>query len=187
MTAVEGEAAKKVADTLKVIPTFQELARLRTRPTRSAEAYRLYLRGMEIVYHLTTPSRRDYEAVAALLQQAIALDPDFALAHARLSYNYGLMGHLFDSAQASRDRAPAEAMKALRLQPDLGEAHQALAIRYYWSGQSDAAVPAELRIAKNLLPNDGQNVLLEEAIARRRGELGRAVSYGVNLLVNGER
>ena len=184
-TAVEGEAAKSIANTLKVIPTYEELARLKTRPTRNAAAYRLYLRGMEIIYHLTTPSRRDYEAVAGLLQQAIALDPDFALAHARLSYSYGLIGHLFDSAQAPRDRAPTEARKALRLQPDLGEAHQALAYCYYWSGQSDAAVLAELRIAKNLLPNDGQNVLLEEAIARRRGELERAVSYGVNLLVNG--
>jgi eukaryotic-like serine/threonine-protein kinase len=185
VTEVEGEVAERVANTLKVIPTFEERARLETRSTHNPEAYRLYLRGMEIIYHLTTPSRRDCDAAAALLQRAIALDPNFALAHAQLSYSYGLIGHLFDSVQALRDQAAAEAREALRLQPDLGEAHQALAYCYYWGGQNDAAALVELRIAKDLLPNDGQNVILEEAIARRRGHLGRAVSYGVNLLVNG--
>jgi TolB-like protein/Tfp pilus assembly protein PilF len=171
--AVEGEVARSVADSLKTALTPQELERVETKPTTNSDAYVLYLRAVEIAHRAVTLD--DANATAKLLQEAIALDPNFALAHARLSRTYGLIGHFVEPTQSRRDQALAEAEEALRLQPDLGEAHQALALCHYWGRHDYPAALAELAIAKKTLPNDAWNSLIEGAIARRQGRLKQAI------------
>jgi serine/threonine protein kinase/Flp pilus assembly protein TadD len=171
---VEGEVAKSVADSLKATLTPQEIARVNTKPTNNSDAYVLYLRAVEII-HRAAISLEDYNATARLLQEAVVLDPNFALAHARLSSTYGLIGHFFDPSQSWRDQALAEAKEALRLQPHLGEAHQALALCYYRGRHDYPAALAELAIAKKALPNDAENSMIEGAIARRQGRWKEAI------------
>ena len=57
---------------------------MRATPTRNPDAYVLYLRGRKFE-NSPTFAISDYEAAEALYSQAIALDPGFALAHARLA------------------------------------------------------------------------------------------------------
>jgi serine/threonine protein kinase/Tfp pilus assembly protein PilF len=172
--AIEGEVAKSIANSLEATLTPQEIARIQTKPTNNPDAYVLYLRAIEII-HRNAIDPEEYNATAKLLQEAIALDPNFALAHARLSRTYGLIGHFVDPSPARRDQALAEAKEALRLQPNLGEGHQALALCHYWGRRDYPAALAELAIAKKMLPNDAENSMIEGAIARRQGKWKEAI------------
>src|SRR5437762_5943228 len=81
---VEAEVAKSIADSLQATLSPQEKARVETKPTTNPDAYVLYLRGRD---YQTRPDNllQDFKSAAQLYKQAIALDPNFALAHARLS------------------------------------------------------------------------------------------------------
>jgi len=78
--SVEGEVAKKIADSLSATLSPQEKARVETKPTENADAYVLYLRARQ---YQTRPDNllQDFRTAAELFQQAIALDPNFALPH----------------------------------------------------------------------------------------------------------
>src|SRR5205823_9380492 len=119
---VEGEVAKSIADSLQATLSPQEKARVETKPTNNADAYVLYLRGRE---YQTRPDNflQDFQSAARLYEQAIALDPNFALAHARLSAVTSQIYHWFEPTDARKQKAHAEAIESLRLQPNLGEGH----------------------------------------------------------------
>src|SRR6266550_8146750 len=116
---VEGEVAKRIADALRATLSPQEKVRVETKPTDNTDAYVLYLQGRE---YQTRPDNflQDFRTAAELFEQAIALDPNFALAHARLSAATSQIYHWFEPTEARKQKARAEAIESLRLQPDLG-------------------------------------------------------------------
>src|SRR5467141_643073 len=81
---VEAEVAKSIADSLRATLSPQEKARVETKPTTNADAYVLYLRGRD---YQRRPDNllQDFKSAINFYDQAIKLDPKFALAHARLS------------------------------------------------------------------------------------------------------
>ena len=82
---VESEVAKTIADQLRVHLTGQEEQAIAARPTDNPEAYDAYLRGLA---YTLKPVITPVSALAAqkYLKQAVALDPNFALGWALLSY-----------------------------------------------------------------------------------------------------
>ena len=85
---VEGEVAQKVADALKARLKPAETARVAEAPTQNAAAFDAFLQAEELAQRATTSSSEaTYLAADADYLQAIALDPDFALAYARLAFN----------------------------------------------------------------------------------------------------
>ncbi len=126
---------------------------------------------------------QDYETAAQLYEQAIALDPAFAEAHARLAAALAYIYRNATPTAALKVRARAEADKALQLQPNLGEGHLALALYHYRVARDFEATLAELKIAERLLPNDVEVETVAAFVHRRQGhwreslhELGRAFS-----------
>src|SRR5690606_2029108 len=115
--------AESVASALRVRLTVGERARLSRLPTSSTRAYNLYVRGQEY------ETRRDPRIASRLYADAVALDPEFALAHARKSIVDGRIFRISESPdrwnpqQAERARVAAET--AMRLRPDLPESHLA--------------------------------------------------------------
>ena len=93
-------------------------------PTENAEAYLFFLRARE-----TEINQQPIDSALPLYDQAIALDPKFALALARASICASMAAYETGNA-ALRPKARKEADEAIRLQPNLGEAHLALA-HYY--------------------------------------------------------
>ena len=81
---LQGELATQIAATLKAKLAPEEKARLEVKPTDNPEAYALYLKALGRE-RAVTESFEDLTAAEQLYAQAIALDPKFALAHARLS------------------------------------------------------------------------------------------------------
>ncbi len=172
---VEAEVAKSIADSLQATLSPQEKARVETKPTTNADAYVLYLRGRD---YQRRPDNllQDFQTAINFYDQAIKLDPKFALAHARLSATASVMYHFFEPTENWKQKADAEALESLRLQPNLGEGHLALGLyHYYIEGDYDAAL-RELKLAAEVLPNDGDVGLYIAAVQRRRGDLTQALA-----------
>jgi len=93
--------------------------------TNSNEAYQLYLKGR---YHFGRRTRDDVNKAVESYQQAIRLDPNFALAYARIAEVYNQMpAYPYLSPKEAFPQAKSAATRALELDPNLSEAHTALA------------------------------------------------------------
>ena len=173
--SVEGEVAKKIADSLSATLSPQEKARVETKPTENADAYVLYLRARQ---YQTRPDNflQDFRSAAEFYQQAIALDPNFALAHARLSAVTSQIYHWFEPTEVNRQKARAEATESLRLQPNFGEGHLALGLYLYYEEADYAGALRELDLAAQALPNDGDVALYVAAVRRRQGHMDEALA-----------
>src|SRR6059058_1646888 len=172
---VEAEVAKSIADSLRTTLSPKEKARVETKPTTNADAYVLYLRGRD---YQTRPDNllQDFRSAINLYDQAIKLDPNFALAHARLSATTSNVYHFYEPTETWKQKAHAEALESLRLQPNLGEGHLALGLyHYYMENDYDAAL-SELKLAAEALPNDGDVGLYTAAVERRRGKWTQAIA-----------
>lgn len=173
--SVEAEVAKTIADSLQTTLSPQEKAQVETKPTQNADAYVLYLRARE---YQTRPDvfLQDLKSAAHLYEQALALDPQFALAHARLSLAASVIYHFYEPTETWKEKGRSEALESLRLQPSLGEGHLALGLYHYYMETDYDAALRELNIAATALPNDGDVGLYMAAVERRRGQWARALA-----------
>jgi serine/threonine protein kinase/tetratricopeptide (TPR) repeat protein len=117
---LQDEIARNIAEALRVTLSPQEQAALAAKPTENAQAYDLYLRGKSYTRRLT---KQDLEFARQMFEQAIALDPKFALAYAAVAdacaliyYNYGR-----NADSVWMERATKAADQAAAMQPGLPE------------------------------------------------------------------
>jgi len=152
--AIQSEVAQQIVAAVGATLTGAEQGRLATAPTANAEAYRLYLQGL---VYWTRPGylREDQESAQQLYEQALGLDPDFALAHAALSNVHGLVYGFYDPSAARLERQREEAEAALRLAPDLPQAHIAMGLAHYRRRDYGRALD-EYAIALRGLHNDAE-------------------------------
>src|SRR5260370_20073429 len=166
---LQGELATEIADRLRATLSDDEKALATAKPTRNADAYVFYLRANQISRNPDT-LLEDYKTAEQLYMQAIALDPDFALAHARLASVCAEIFHYYEPNQDWENRARTEAQIALRLQPNLAEAHLALGQCIYWMDQDYERALEQFDIASRLSPSNGDIGRLIAAIKRRQGK-----------------
>ncbi len=178
---VEGDVATKIAAALMAKLQPAQAARLAQSPTQDPEAYVLFLKAN---YHadqaLNRADAKDTDAVMeqaiTLYRQAIARDPDFALAWARLSllesYAYWF-GIDYDSQRIAK--AEQAAKRALALDPDLPQAHMAMGYVAYYGLKDYAAALAQFRQARERLPNDSEVIGAIAFIHRRQGKWDAAL------------
>src|SRR5918996_1892307 len=167
--AIQSEIAKAIADQLQAKLSPQEKARVEEIPTGNTEAYGYYLRANQIARNPDT-LLEDYKAAVQLYLQAIALDPNFALAHARMASTCAEIFHFYEPLDTWKTKGRAEAEIALRLQPDLAEAHFALGQCIYWMDQDYDRALEQFEIASRLSPSNADTRRLIAAIERRQGK-----------------
>src|SRR5437870_2648575 len=166
---LQGELASEIAEALRATLSTDEQARVTAKPTQNPDAYVFYLRANQISRNPDT-LLEDYKTAEQLYMQAIALDPDFALAHARLASVRAEIFHFYEPTESWRTKARAEAETALRLQPNLAEAHFALGQCIYWMDHDYARALEQFEIASRLSPSNGDIGRLIAAIKRRQGK-----------------
>src|SRR5437016_3910097 len=166
---LQGELASEIAEALRVTLSTDEQARVTAKPTQNPDAYVFYLRANQISRNPDT-LLEDYKTAEQLYMQAIALDPDFALAHARLASVCAEIFHYYEPTRDWENKARAEAQIALRLQPNLAEAHLALGQCIYWMDQDYERALEQFDIAARLSPSNGDIGRLIAAIKRRQGK-----------------
>jgi TolB-like protein/Tfp pilus assembly protein PilF len=171
---LQGELASEIADALRATLSTDEQARVTAKPTQNPDAYVFYLRANQLSRNPDT-LLEDYKAAEQLYMQAIALDPNFALAHARLASVCAEIFHYYEPTEDWKTKALTEAQIALRLQPNLAEAHVALGQCIYWMDQDYERALEQFDIATRLSPSDGDIVRLIAAIKRRQGKWKQAL------------
>jgi len=124
--AIRSEVAQRVAEALKGRLSGDERQRITRPPTTNNEAHRLYLLGRHYWNKRTGP---DIQQAIQLFQQAIELDPGYALAYAGLADCYLLLPDWSGvRIQDAYPKAKQLALKALELDNTLGEPHATLGL-----------------------------------------------------------
>jgi tetratricopeptide (TPR) repeat protein len=110
------------------------------------------------------------------LEHAVALDPEFAQAHAALCEAHSSLYHYrYDFTPERLEKARLSAERALQLQPWLPEGHRALGYYYYWGFRDYDRALEEFAIAAEALPNDDDIRIGIFAIHRRQGHWDEAL------------
>ncbi|PYK73841.1 MAG: hypothetical protein DME42_05975 [Verrucomicrobia bacterium] len=148
--AVESEIAQAVAQALQATLTGSEKSSIAKKPTENQEAYELYLKGR---FFWNKRTGVDLRKAIEYFQQAIAKDPNYALAYAGVADSYLLLPNYGGaSTQESVTPARAAVTKALELDDSLAEAHASAALLYTLDLHLERAI-SELERAIQLKPN----------------------------------
>ncbi len=166
---IQTDLAQKIASALQANLSPNEKERLDRQPTKDPNAYLLFIRAHDYA-NRPDDFRDDSLKAEELFEQAIKLDPKFALAFAGLSTAESMLYHFWDPVPARREKARLNADESLRLQPNLPEGHLALGLSYYYGDRDYERALAEFEIAKRDLPNEAQAYMAIGAIQRRQGK-----------------
>ncbi|HET7038755.1 MAG TPA: tetratricopeptide repeat protein, partial [Gemmatimonadales bacterium] len=147
--AIQDEIARQIADGLAVVLSDHERRGRRSRPTGDMRAYEAYLRARQLFHEFR---RRTIEAAREAFQQAIALDPAYALAHAGAADCSSILYMYWGRDPVELDRAEESSRAALALAPDLAEAHASRGLALALRGGSEES-EAEFLTAIRLDPN----------------------------------
>jgi len=149
--AVESDIAKTIADTLQAKLTGAERQLIAAQPTSDTTAYELYLKGRLL---WSKRGGENLRQAIAFYEQAIARDPNYALAYAAMAEAYVLLPFYAGTAQGEVfPKAKAAALKALQLDDKLAEAHTALAFLLCMDDLDMAGSISEFQRAIALNPN----------------------------------
>jgi tetratricopeptide (TPR) repeat protein len=121
--AVQDEIARSIVDALEITLSPKEERVIEQVPTTDVKAYDCYLRGRIFLHD----QRGGVKPALKMFQQAIEIDPAYALAHAGLADASSVLYTWYDKDTAHLERADAASLRALELDPELAEAHAARA------------------------------------------------------------
>ena len=134
---MQDEIARKIAEALRVTLSPQELEDLATKPTESLQAYDLYLRGKRYARRQT---RQDLEFALQMFENAVAIDPSFALAYAACANACAMFYCNYSRDAIWVERARNASGKAVALRWDLPEVMVSQAWVLYATELHDEAV-----------------------------------------------
>src|SRR5438105_1656357 len=156
--AVQQEIAAAVAASLKMTLLGANQRPSTDSATQNIEAHNAYLLGH---YHFQRRNIEDYRKAVSHFDEAIRLDPQYALAYAERSEAWTLIGDLSGESKTAWPRAQSDAEHAVAIAPALAEAHGALGWVRFFVEWKFAEGLEELRRAKELSPaNPTANDLL---------------------------
>ena len=158
---VQQEIARAVAESLKVtlLGSNEKSAQM---ASNSVEAHNAYLQAH---FHFQRRNVEDYRKAITYFDQAIQLDPNYALAYAERSEVWTMIGDLTGQRATAYPKARSDAEKAVEIAPVLAEAHAALGWVRFFGEWKFAEGLSELNRAKELSPaNPTANDLLARVI-----------------------
>ena len=144
---VQDDIARSIAEALRITLTPQEERALAARPTESLQAYDLYLRGRAYTRRLT---RQDLDFALQMFENAVVLDPGFAVAHAAIACACAEVFVNYERDQKWIDRAKAASQRASSMERNSPEALVAEGWVFSMSDEhEDAARLARKAIERN--------------------------------------
>ena len=175
--AIQSEIAQEIADSLQAKLSPAEATKLATAPTKDTAAYDLFLKG-EFEQRIANSTFRpeSFDQAARWYKEAIARDPDFALAIAQLAICQLRRHWLTDPlSEAEVMEAGRLAKQALTLAPDLPEAHVAVGLFHYYGFRDYEPALTEFQRALELRPNYSLALQFIAFVHRRQGKWDRTL------------
>ena len=121
----QSNVAEQVVQALRVKLSGEETRVLAKKPTENPEAHRLYLLGR---YEFAKYTQTGWNNAIRYYEEALKLDPNYALAYCGLADNYAYMGSVVMPEKEAIAKEKEFAQKALELDPELAEAHMSFAL-----------------------------------------------------------
>jgi TolB-like protein len=153
LPSMQAEIASDVSQKLRTQISREDRQKLIRGSTSNPEAYLLYLRGR---YHTAKYTKEGLAKGVEYFNQAIAMDPAYALAYDGLADNYIAAADWFMASKEAVSKAGAAARRALEIEDNLPEAHTSLAIVHWWFDWDWPAATKEFKRAIELNSNDAR-------------------------------
>jgi tetratricopeptide (TPR) repeat protein len=156
--AIQSEVSQTIARKLAATLSPEEKKRIETKPTENLEAYDLYLQATKLIteagvlWYIGDLEKLLHDAIK-LLDQAVHLDPNFALAYCAAANAHDMLYFSYDATLERRALGDIAIANALRLQPDLPEAHLAYAYHLHRAYRDYQRARVQLTIARQNMPN----------------------------------
>ena len=174
---VETEIAKGIAESLQAKLTGREEQALAANPTNNPQAYDAYLRGLAFEARSNYSSDALFKAIE-FYDLAVRLDPNFALAWARLSGVHALLySNRRDTTAARRDAAKEALENAQKLQPNTPETLLFTGYYQYWVLHDYGLAKATFGRVSKMLPGNSEVLYALAAIARSEGHWDESIAY----------
>jgi serine/threonine protein kinase/Flp pilus assembly protein TadD len=180
--AIQDEIGQAIVERLRVKLVGSAGRPLVRRGTDNLEAYNAYLKGR---YHWERRNRTFLGIAVEYFERAIALDPNYALAHSGLADCHTVMAiYAIRPLRELHPRAKASALRALEIDPDLPEAHHSIgAVKFWlewdWRGAEEEFDQALQRNPQLAVTHGYRGQLL--AVIQRKAEASTAASTAVGL------
>ena len=169
--AIQEEIARSIAQALRITLTPQEEKIIARKPTENTLAYDFYLRGRSYT------RRENMDYALQMFEQAIQMDPNFALAHAGIAHLCGLIYEIREQSPKWIERGLAACDRATALAPDLPEVLVAHArLSYAQKKYDDAALLAQRAIERKPDCDGSWNILGRAYFASGRFEEAAALT-----------
>ncbi len=151
LISLQSEIARDISDKLRVKLSGADEQKLTKKYTENLEAYKLYLQGR---FYLNKRTAKDIWKSIEYFEQAIAVDPNYALGYAGIADARALLS-VYRGAppHETKPKAKEAALKALSLDKDLAEAHVALGTILHDYDYDFAGAEREFKLAIELDPN----------------------------------
>jgi serine/threonine protein kinase/Flp pilus assembly protein TadD len=177
--AVESEIAKRIADSLQAKLTGREEQALAVKPTNNPEAYDAYLRGLAFDARYYSYSPDLILKATAFYERSVQLDPNFALAWARVSRANGRIYFSCDDTTciARREAAKRALETAQKLEPDSPETLLALGYYQYLVLRDYGPAKATFERVSKMLPGSSEVPYALAIATRRKGHWDESVAY----------
>jgi tetratricopeptide (TPR) repeat protein len=178
---VESEIAKRIAELLQAKLTGREEQALAARPTNNPEAYDAYLRGLTFEARSYGSSWINYSSdllgkAIGFYELAVQLDPNFALAWARLSRADAFL--YFNGASPNQgDTAKRALENAQKREPDSSETLLALGYYQYWVLIDYGSAKATFGRVSKMLPGKSEVLRALAFVTRREGHWDESIAY----------
>jgi len=167
MIALQQQMASDIAQRLRSTLTAAEAEQVIKPGTKNPEAYALYLKGR---YAWNKRTRGELEAAISYFNQAIAKDPEYALAYSGLSDAYSVLPNFGGNPSEDFPKSNVAARKALELDPTLARPHAVLSMNEFEYDWDFSAAESEFKKAIELDPNDAT---AHQWYAEKLSQLGR--------------
>ena len=181
---VEIDIAKGIAESLQAKLTGREEQALAVKPTRNVEAYDAYLRALAFEARSSASSYLSYsrdlvEKAIGFYERAVQLDPNFAVAWARLSRADALIyfNHKDDSTAARGEAAKRALENVQELEPNSPETLLALGYYQYWVRRDYGPAKATFGRVSKMLPGSSEVPYALGLISRREGQWDQSITY----------
>ena len=168
---LQTKTAERVAQALDRTLLKSERKTLAFRPTENKEAYEYYLSGKQ--YY----DQRDYKRALEMLEKAVDLDPQLALAYAKLSRVHLYMFWVdIDKTKARIEKAKDAVEKAKEINPNLPEVHLALGHYYYHGLREYERALKEFNNVLKTQPNNDEALAFTCYVQRKQGKIKEALA-----------
>jgi TolB-like protein/class 3 adenylate cyclase/Tfp pilus assembly protein PilF len=174
---VEGEVAGAIADQLNAKLSGNEKRELGARPTKNPEAYDAYLRGLAFEGGVEDFRASVLKSIQAF-ENAVRLDPEFAVAWAHLCRQHGLIFiNNVDQTSKRREAARKALDMAIKFGPDLVETQLANGYYKYFLERDYEGAKAQLEAIRRQYPNNAVVPEFLGGIARRQGQWEKSAAF----------